>query len=114
MLLLLLFVCQHLENKVSVKWHSKILIKQTTWQNLFKRKALTFLTKLPFFNEFVVELPRSVKEVNRSFLKQAFIGGYDLGKDYGLENQMLIAVTEQRTKEEIDQFVEALEAVVNG
>ena len=30
------------------------------------------------------------------------------------ENQMLIAVTEQRSKEEIDQFVEALEAVVNG
>jgi len=27
---------------------------------------------------------------------------------------MLVAVTEQRTKEEIDQFVGALEAVING
>ena len=49
-----------------------------------------------------------------NFLESGFIGGYDLGIDYGFDNQMLIAVTEQRTKEEIDQFVEALEAVVNG
>ena len=54
------------------------------------------------------------KEVNTKLLESGFIGGYDLGIDYGFDNQMLIAVTEQRTKEEIDQFVEALEAVVNG
>ena len=67
-----------------------------------------------FFNEFVVELPRPVKEVNTKLLESGFIGGYDLGIDYGFDNQMLIAVTEQRSKEEIDQFVEALEAIVNG
>ena len=61
-----------------------------------------------------MELPRSVKEVNAKLLESGFIGGYDLGIDYGFDNQMLIAVTEQRSKEEIDQFVEALEAVVNG
>ena len=77
-------------------------------------KGFNVLNQSAFFNEFVVELPRPVKEVNEKLLEKGFIGGYDLGVDYGYENQMLIAVTEQRSKEEIDQFVEALEAIVNG
>ena len=79
-----------------------------------QNKGFNVLNKSAFFNEFVVELPRPIKEVNTKLLESGFIGGYDLGIDYGFDNQMLIAVTEQRTKEEIDQFVEALEAVVNG
>ena len=114
MLLLLRFVCQRLERMEFVKWRCKILRKPITWQKLFKRKALLVINQSAFFNEFVVELPRPAKEVNTKLLEAGFIGGYDLGIDYGFDNQMLIAVTEQRSKEEIDQFVEALEAVVNG
>ena len=88
--------------------------KQITWPKSLQAKGFIVLNKSAFFNEFVVELPRPVKEVNTKLLEAGFIGGYDLGIDYGFDNQMLIAVTEQRTKEEIDQFVEALEAVVNG
>jgi glycine dehydrogenase subunit 1 len=77
-------------------------------------KGFTVVNESAFFNEFVVELPRSVKEANAKLLEAGIIGGYDLGIDYGKENQMLVAVTEQRTKEEIDQFVGALEAVING
>ena len=79
-----------------------------------EKKGFTIINKAPFFNEFVVELPRPVKEVNAKLLEAGIIGGFDLGIDYGFENQMLLAVTEQRTKEEIDQFIEVLEAVVNG
>ncbi|MBV7505334.1 aminomethyl-transferring glycine dehydrogenase subunit GcvPA [Bacillus sp. sid0103] len=78
------------------------------------KKGFTIMNKAPFFNEFAVKLPRPVKEVNAKLLEAGIIGGFDLGTDYGLENQMLLAVTEQRTKEEIDQFIEVLEAVVNG
>ncbi|HEY4548722.1 MAG TPA: glycine dehydrogenase, partial [Bacillus sp. (in: firmicutes)] len=78
------------------------------------KKGFNILNKSAFFNEFVVELPCSVKEVSSKLLESGFIGGYDLSLDYGFDNQMLIAVTEQRSKEEIDQFVEVLEAVVNG
>ncbi|KKK38211.1 glycine dehydrogenase [Mesobacillus campisalis] len=81
---------------------------------VLQRKGFIVMNKSAFFNEFVVELPRPVKEVNSKLLEAGFIGGYDLGIDYGYENQMLIAVTEQRSKEEIDQFAVALEAVVNG
>jgi glycine dehydrogenase subunit 1 len=79
-----------------------------------QEKGFTIKNQSPFFNEFVVELPRPVKEVNEKALEAGIVGGYDLGIDYGFDNQMLIAVTEQRTKEEIDQFVKVLEDVVNG
>ncbi|MFE0555219.1 aminomethyl-transferring glycine dehydrogenase subunit GcvPA [Paenibacillus sp. NPDC058910] len=69
----------------------------------------------PFFNEFVVKLPEgtNVKEINSKLLGAGYIGGYDLGAVYPeLQGNMLIAVTERRTKEEIDQFIGELEAIV--
>jgi glycine dehydrogenase subunit 1 len=58
------------------------------------------------FNEFVVKLTKPVKEINQELLRKGMIGGYDLGRDYPeLANHMLVAVTEQRSKEEIDTFV---------
>jgi len=63
----------------------------------------------PFFNEFVVRLNKPVAEVNKKLLEKEIIGGYDLGRDYPeLQNCMLIAVTELRTKEEIDTLVKEL------
>ncbi|MCQ6281349.1 aminomethyl-transferring glycine dehydrogenase subunit GcvPA [Bacillus sp. EB600] len=79
-----------------------------------QKKGFIVTNHAPFFNEFVVELPAAVKEVNAKLLEAGIIGGYDLAGDYGFENQMLIAVTEQRTREEIDQFIKVLEAAVNG
>lgn len=62
-----------------------------------------------FFNELVVELNRPVKEVNRDLFTKKIIGGYDLGETYDeFKNHMLVAVTEIRTKEEIDHFVKEL------
>ncbi|TFD97535.1 aminomethyl-transferring glycine dehydrogenase subunit GcvPA [Jeotgalibacillus salarius] len=61
------------------------------------------------FNEFVIELKKPVSEVNKNLMKKQIIGGYDLGRDFeNRQNQMLIAVTEQRTKEEIDLLAEEL------
>ncbi|WP_090831097.1 MULTISPECIES: aminomethyl-transferring glycine dehydrogenase subunit GcvPA [unclassified Bacillus (in: firmicutes)] len=63
----------------------------------------------PTFNEFVVKLNKPVKEINQQLLQKGIIGGYDLGRDYSeLANHMLVAVTELRTKEEIDTFVKEL------
>lgn len=56
-----------------------------------------------------MKLNKPVKEINQALLQNGMIGGYDLGRDYPeLANHMLIAVTEQRTKEEIDTFVKEL------
>ena len=65
--------------------------------------------KQEFFNEFVVECPRPVREINAVLRAQRIIGGYDLSKDYPhLGNAMLVAVTEMNTKEQIDALVKAL------
>lgn len=62
-----------------------------------------------FFNEFVIKVPSSVSKINKHLLEKGIIAGYDLAKDdESLEGYMLIAVTEVRTKQEIDQFVKEL------
>lgn len=67
----------------------------------------------PFFNEFVVKISGNVADVNRKLLAEGFISGYDLGRDYPeLAGHLLLAVTESRTKEEIDQFATALEGAL--
>ncbi|MEK3890753.1 aminomethyl-transferring glycine dehydrogenase subunit GcvPA [Bacillus sp. FSL K6-3431] len=61
------------------------------------------------FNEFIVKLRKSVESVNEKLLERGIIGGYDLGRDYSeLEQHMLVAVTELRTKTEIDEFIEEM------
>jgi glycine dehydrogenase subunit 1 len=64
----------------------------------------------PFFNEFVVKTARPVQEVIEALLKNDILAGYDLGRDYPeFKDHLLIAVTEMRTKEEIDTLVSRLE-----
>lgn len=78
-------------------------------KKLLKEKGFEIANDGYCFNEFVIKLSKPVKEVNQQLLQKGMIGGYDLGRDYSdLSNQMLIAVTEQRTKEEIDNFVKEL------
>ena len=75
----------------------------------FIGNGLEVVFESPVFNEFVVKLNKPVKEINQKLLASNIIGGYDLGRDYPeLQNHMLIAVTELRTKEEIDTFVTEL------
>ncbi|WP_035051833.1 aminomethyl-transferring glycine dehydrogenase subunit GcvPA [Carnobacterium pleistocenium] len=74
-----------------------------------ENKGFSVKNKAPFFNEFVVQLNRPIKDINQYLLQKNFIGGFDMEPDYGMENTMLIAVTEQRTKAEIDDFIDVLE-----
>ena len=54
----------------------------------------------PFLKEFVVKTSMDVKALNERLLKEGIMGGLDLG------NGMIeFAVTEKRTKEEIDQLI---------
>lgn len=69
----------------------------------------------PTFNEFVIKLPdhTSMEDVQSKLLAAGFIGGYDLGREYPeLSGHMLIAVTERRSKEEIDEFKAVLEGLL--
>lgn len=64
----------------------------------------------PFFKEFAIKCPEDPTAINERLLKQGILGGLDLGRFYPqLKDHMLIAVTEKRTREEIDQLVAGLE-----
>jgi glycine dehydrogenase subunit 1 len=70
------------------------------------------LFNAPFFMEFAVQLPQPAAEVNAQLEQRGIIGGYDLSQHYPeLGNAMLICCTEKRTKEEIDELVNALREV---
>ncbi len=56
----------------------------------------------PFLWEFAVELP-DVAQANEALLEAGIVGGLDLG-----DGAMLVAVTEKRTKDELDAFVEVV------
>lgn len=82
--------------------------------NKLKEKGLSVVFAGPFFNEFVVNVNQPVREVNKKLLEKGFIGGFDLEMvNPAYKHHMLIAVTEQRTKQEIDDFADALGGVVH-
>jgi glycine dehydrogenase subunit 1 len=67
----------------------------------------------PTFNEFTVKLPMDAGECVGRLIDLGFAAGFPLGRYYkGMENYLLIAVTEKRTKFEIGKLAEALEAVL--
>lgn len=80
--------------------------------NAFKKAGFNVKFDGPCFNEFVVETKEPVGALNKRLLESKIIGGYDLGLTYPeLEGHTLIAVTELRTKEEIDALVQEMEAI---
>jgi glycine dehydrogenase subunit 1 len=61
------------------------------------------------FKEFVVRVGRSSKEAIREARAKGVHPGYALGRDYaGLDDALLVAITERRTPAEIDRLAEAL------
>ena len=68
----------------------------------------------PFFHEFVVKTPQPVNKINLNLQNHWILGGYDLSQDYPeLDNHMLVTVTEKISREDIDDFVAALEEVTH-
>jgi glycine dehydrogenase subunit 1 len=66
----------------------------------------------PFFKEFAVSSDKSPMDVNKTLRDEGIIGGYDLGNDYPeFKGGILFAVTEKRTKDEIDKLTGVLEGI---
>ena len=65
----------------------------------------------PWFNEFRLRLPVDAGAMVGRLIQKGFAGGFPLGRYYpDQKRNLLVAVTEKRTKEEIGRFAEALEA----
>jgi glycine cleavage system P protein (glycine dehydrogenase) subunit 1 len=98
-------------------------LREMALQNLSKAEfAVAELEKIPgvrrafsgaFFNEFTVELPRSVKLVNAQLLRENIIGPYVLGTAYPeLTKNALVCVTETTTRAQIEEFAAALKRIL--
>lgn len=82
------------------------IVKTRYAKNAFEAAGFEVAYQGAHFNEIVVKTKKSVTEINKGLIEKGIIGGFDLGRVYPeLENHALIAVTELRTKEEIDAFV---------
>jgi glycine dehydrogenase subunit 1 len=63
------------------------------------------------FKEFAVRTGRSATDAIRYARERGIYPGYPLGRDYaGMDDALLVAVTERRTTDEIDRLAEALAA----
>jgi glycine cleavage system P protein (glycine dehydrogenase) subunit 1 len=63
----------------------------------------------PSFKEFAVRVGRNGRDAVRAARDRGVDPGYPLGRDYpGLDDALLVAVTERRTTAEIDRLAEAL------
>ncbi|HEY8499645.1 MAG TPA: aminomethyl-transferring glycine dehydrogenase subunit GcvPA [Clostridia bacterium] len=61
----------------------------------------------PFFKEFAVKYGGDVHELSARLLEQKILAGYIVENDYkDMDNVLLVAITENRTKHEIDTLVE--------
>ena len=67
--------------------------------------------KTYFFKEFVLKTPKKAEEIIKALLSENIYAGIDFAP-YGKPDELMIAVTEKKTKAEIDSFVQAMREVV--
>ena len=66
-----------------------------------------------YFNEFVVDLPLPADKVIRRLMHKEIAAGFPLVRYWPeMDHSLLLAVTEKRTKEEIDMFAHVLETIL--
>jgi glycine cleavage system P protein (glycine dehydrogenase) subunit 1 len=89
------------ETCMALAQYAKDALESAGVELLFPEKAT--------FKEFAVRVGRSAREAIRDARSRGVSPGYPLGRDYpGLDDALLVAVTEKRTTEEIDRLVEVL------
>jgi glycine dehydrogenase subunit 1 len=77
-----------------------------------RRLGLPLAFDRPTFQEFAVRLGRPAREVIREARKLGVHPGYALGRDYeGMDDVLLICLTEKRTAADIDRLAEVLRQV---
>ncbi|KYZ75865.1 glycine dehydrogenase [Anaerosporomusa subterranea] len=83
------------------------------YRELQKLNGCEVVFSAPFFKEFVVRLSKPVAKVNKALRAKGIVGGLDLGSYYpGMDNCMLLCVTEKRSKAEIDRLVSEMGAIL--
>jgi len=75
--------------------------------------GVELLNQGPFGNEFAVRLPVKALAAIDKLTEKGLVPGFPLGRYYeGLDNALLVAVTERRTRQEIDLMAELLGGIL--
>ena len=83
------------------------------WHQITRIDGVEPLYNRRFFNEFAVRLPKDATEVVSALVDQGIAAGFPVGRYYkGMDNVLLLAFTEKRTKEEIDIMAAKLESAL--
>ena len=84
--------------------------------------GVTPVSSRPFFREFALRLPRSASGVLEDLVDEGILGGlgvesltggHDASIEGDLSNVVLIAVTEKRTREDLDHYADVLRKVLS-
>ncbi len=80
------------------------------YKGLLETGAFEEVFSSPFFKEFTLKYKGDVKELLAKLRDCNIVGGLDL-TEYGREGEILVAVTEKRTKEEMDRYIACVREV---
>lgn len=106
-----------LASLVAILWYGKEGIPKLALTN-YQRTAylksrletvhnIAILSKAPFFNEFAVKFDHPLQDVYGHFRKNGIEPGIDLGNYYPeLKGCILVAVTETKSKQQLDRYVD--------
>jgi glycine dehydrogenase subunit 1 len=93
----------------------ELLVQRTAYarERLSSVRGVSLLHQAPVARELALELEAPVDAVLDLCADQGIAAGYPLGRDYPeYENGLLVAITERRTKEQIDRLADALEQAI--
>lgn len=79
------------------------------FNELIKIKGIKSTYSSAFFNEFVISFDKKAEDVHRKLLENNICFGIPLAKFYPeMENEMLVSVTEENTKDEMDRVLQSI------
>ncbi|MGK2878134.1 MAG: aminomethyl-transferring glycine dehydrogenase subunit GcvPA [Solirubrobacterales bacterium] len=93
----------------------ELMLKRTAYarEALGAVDGVEILFDTPVFREFALKLDAPVRAVLDQLALDGINGGYPIGLDYPeYQNTMLVAITEKRSKEQIDLFAKSLASAV--
>jgi len=89
-------------------WHKSHYL----YEKLMEIDGVTGVFKTPFCREFVINIPASAQGASSVLEGKGYLSGLPIP---GLgEGAMMLTVTEKRTRQEIDEFTEALQLYIKG
>jgi glycine dehydrogenase subunit 1 len=99
--------------KYGIKEVAQLCLQKSHYlaDELKKIKEVEIGSEKSFFKEFVIKLPSSATEVLEKLKREGIFAGIDLNR-IGLKDHILVAVTEKRTKTEMDLYISELKKVL--